>query len=67
LDDDLKHLEQRVDDLIRLCGKLKDENDDLRSTREGLLQEHTKLTEKNRMARARLETIIDRLRSLEKG
>ncbi len=67
MDDDLKHLEQRVDDLIRLCGKLKDENDDLRSTREGLLQEHTKLTEKNRMARARLETIIDRLRSLEKG
>lgn len=67
MDDDLKHLEQRVDDLIRLCGKLKDENDDLRSTREGLLQEHTKLSEKNRMARARLETIIDRLRSLEKG
>ena len=67
MDDDLKHLEQRVDDLIRLCGKLKDENDDLRSTREGLLQEHTKLTEKNRMARARLETIIDRLRSLETG
>jgi cell division protein ZapB len=67
LDDDLKHLEQRVDELIRLCGKLKHENDDLRSTREGLLQEHTKLTEKNRMARARLETIIDRLRSLEKG
>ncbi|MDH3377132.1 MAG: TIGR02449 family protein [Gammaproteobacteria bacterium] len=67
MDDDLKHLEQRVDDLIRLCGKLKEENDDLRLTREGLLEEHTKLTEKNRMARARLETIIDRLRSLEKG
>lgn len=67
MDDDLKHLEQRVDDMIRLCGKLKDENDDLRSTREGLLQEHTKLSEKNRMARARLETIIERLRSLEKG
>jgi len=65
--DDLKNLEQRVDDLIRLCGRLKHENEELRSRREALLQEHTKLTEKNRMARSRLETIIGRLRAMEKG
>jgi len=62
----LSLLEQRVDDLIGACRRLKDENQTLRSSRDALLEEKTKLAEKNRMARSRLEGIVDRLKSLDK-
>lgn len=62
----LNLLEQRVDDLIGTCRRLKDENLTLRSSRDALLEEKTKLAEKNRMARTRLEAIVDRLKSLDK-
>ncbi len=62
----LSLLEQRVDDLIGTCRRLKDENQTLRSSRDALLEEKTKLAEKNRMARSRLEAIVDRLKSLDK-
>ena len=54
-----------VDDLIQACRRLREENHTLRASRESLLQERTALAEKNRLARHRLEQIIDRLRSLE--
>ncbi|MDH3638539.1 MAG: TIGR02449 family protein [Gammaproteobacteria bacterium] len=65
-DKDLNILEQRVDDLIGTCRRLKDENQSLRSSRDTLLEEKSKLAEKNRMARSRLEAIVDRLKSLDK-
>ena len=64
-EDELKSLEGRVDDLIRMVSQLKDENDTLRGRREELLKEHTQLVEKNRMARTRLESIIERLKTIE--
>jgi len=66
MDKDLRQLEQRVDDLIVACRRLKDENASLRSSRDALIEERTKLSEKNRMARTRLESIVNRLRTLEK-
>jgi len=66
VDKDLRQLEQRVDDLIVACRRLKDENASLRSSRDALIEERTKLSEKNRMARTRLENIVNRLRTLEK-
>lgn len=66
LDEDLKNLEQRVDDLISSCRRLQDENVSLKSGHDTLLKERSKLAEKNRLARVRLEAIIDRLKSLEK-
>jgi len=63
---DINQLEQRVDDLIVACRRLKEENDNLRSNRDTLLEEKSKLAEKNRMARTRLESIVGRLRALEK-
>lgn len=62
---DLTRLEQRVDELIKTCRRLRDENLSLRSSRESLLEEKTKLAEKNKIASNRLETIVDRLRTLE--
>lgn len=66
MDKDINQLEQRVDDLIVACRRLKEENDNLRNSRDALLEEKSKLAEKNRMARTRLESIVDRLRTLEK-
>lgn len=62
---ELKQLEQRVDELINTCRLLRDENLSLRSSRDSLLEERTKLAEKNKIARSRLEAIVDRLRTLE--
>ena len=64
---DINQLEQRVDDLIVACRRLKEENDTLRDNRDALLEEKSKLAEKNRMARSRLESIVVRLRALEKS
>lgn len=66
VDKDLNSLEQRVDDLIGACRRLKDENQSLKTSRDALLEEKSKLAEKNRLARTRLEAIVDRLRALEK-
>lgn len=66
LNKDINQLEQRVDDLIVACRRLKEENDNLRTSRDALLEEKSKLAEKNRMARSRLESIVGRLRTLEK-
>lgn len=64
--EDLRQLEQRVDDLIGVCRRLKEENDNLRESRDTLIEEKSKLAEKNRMARTRLENIVTRLKALDK-
>ncbi len=63
---DLQQLEQRVDDLIGVCRRLRDENDSLRNRQDSLIEEKSKLAEKNRMARTRLENIVTRLKALDK-
>ena len=62
----LRHLERRVDDLIGACHRLKEENETLRGGRDELIGEKSKLSEKNRLARTRLETIVTRLKALER-
>ena len=64
---DLESLEDRIDDLIGICRRLREENESLRVNRETLLQERTKLAEKNKLAKSRLESIVGRLKSLEKA
>lgn len=58
-------LEQRVDALIRLCGRLREENRILRESQESLNAERAALLEKNETARARIEAMISRLRAME--
>ena len=67
MDEDLKILEQRVDDLILMCKHLKEENNSLKSNRESQLGVNTKLYEKNRLAQTRLEAIVSRLKAMEAG
>lgn len=67
INQDIKALEERVDDLIGVCRRLREENEGLRSSQESLIEERTKLAEKNKMARSRLESIVDRLKALEKA
>ncbi|MEW6353597.1 MAG: TIGR02449 family protein [Pseudomonadota bacterium] len=62
---ELKKLEARIDEMIRTCERLKEENTLLRKQYDALLSEQTSLAEKNQQARARVELIIQRLKSLE--
>lgn len=62
---ELKKLETRIDEMIRACERLKEENTSLRKQYDALLSEQTSLAEKNQQARARVELIIQRLKSLE--
>jgi cell division protein ZapB len=66
-DTDLKHLEQRVDELIDTVGLLKNENTNLRQQKDKLVSERSQLIEKTELARSRVEAMISRLRSLELG
>ncbi len=65
--DDLKQLESRVDQLIDACQRLQQENNMLKSEHESLQTERAKLLEKTRMARERIESMISRLKALERS
>ena len=62
---DLKALEVRVEELIRACDFLKQENQTLKVTQENLVSERATLIEKTEIARTRIEAMISRLKSLE--
>jgi cell division protein ZapB len=64
-DPDLKGLEHRIDELIRTCQRLKQENSLLRQQQSGLMAERAKLKQKNDMARTQAETMLVRLKALE--
>jgi len=66
-EDDLRLLEQRIDELIDTVGLLKNENTSLRHQKDKLVTERSQLIEKTEMARSRVEAMISRLRSLELG
>ena len=66
-ENDLKDLEQRVDELIDTVGLLKNENTNLRQQKDKLVSERSQLIEKTELARSRVEAMISRLRSLELG
>lgn len=65
--DDLKLLESRIDQLIEACQRLKNENDALKSGQGHLSVEHARLVEKTRIARERIESMISRLKALERS
>ncbi|MBP8924823.1 MAG: TIGR02449 family protein [Pseudomonadales bacterium] len=61
----LKLLEQRVEDLIRLCTRLDQEIRALKGSERQLREERAQLLRKNEDARSKVEAMIGRLRSLE--
>ena len=64
-ENDLRQLEQRIDQLIDTVGLLKNENISLRQQQEKLVAERSQLLDKTETARTRVEAMISRLRSLE--
>ncbi|HCE41372.1 MULTISPECIES: TIGR02449 family protein [Alloalcanivorax] len=64
-DQQLRQLEARVDELLRISAHLRQENRLLRERETRLLDERTQLIKKNDLAKSRVEAIITRLRSLE--
>ena len=62
---DIGALEKRIDELIALCEELERKQSSMETDRENWLQERTRLLEKNEMAKAKIEAMIMRLKSLE--
>jgi cell division protein ZapB len=65
--ENLKKLEQRIEQLIAVCQRLKKENRSLKSGQRDLATEHARLVEKTQIARTRIESMIGRLKSLERS
>lgn len=61
----LKTLEQKIDELISLCNELNRENQTLKTDSAGWQQERQNLIDKNELARGKVEAMIDRLRTME--
>ena len=64
---ELKALESRIDELVRACLHLKEENKILKSRQGALVAERAALIEKTELAKSRVEPMITRLKSLEAG
>lgn len=64
-EDQLKALEQKIDELIALCAELNQENQALKADSASWLSERQDLIDKNDMARTKVAAMIDRLRTME--
>ena len=64
---DLKRLEDRLDDLVKICNQLQAENKSLKERQETLSRERATMVQKNEEVRARVEAMIVRLKSMEQG
>lgn len=66
-DIELNKLENRVEDLVSVVSKLKDENNSLNASNSpSLAAERSKAQEKNEKVRVRVEAMISRLKAMEK-
>ena len=57
--------QQKVEELIELCGVLSKENRALRTQQQNWTTQRAKLIEKNELAKSRVESMIVRLKALE--
>lgn len=64
---DLRALESRVEDLIRACVQLKDDNRILRAEVERLLGERAQLVQNNATVSERVDAMISKLKAMEGG
>ncbi len=63
--DEFTVLESRLLELVTLCNRLKLENRSLLEQQQSLVEERARLIEKNDTARAKVEQMITRLKSME--
>jgi len=64
-DPQFKVLERKIDDLITLCTQLDKENRSLKAGASSWQHERDKLLGKSEMARNKVESMIERLKTLE--
>lgn len=65
INDEIKQLEDQINDLASLCQRLNLENRSLKEQQVSLVEERARLVEKNELARTKVEQMIVRLKSLE--
>ena len=63
---DLEALEEKVDELIALSEVLVEENQVLKAKQQSWTTERAKLVERNELAKTRVESMIARLKALDK-
>jgi len=63
----ISKLEEQVSELLDLCQKLGDDNTELRSQLQQLTSERSTLVEQKEKVRVSVESMISRLRSMEKA
>jgi cell division protein ZapB len=64
---DIKNFENKLDELIAQYQSLKNENRSLKLKLENIMQEKVELLEKADLAKARIDTMITRLKVMELG
>ena len=64
-DNQIKDLENKIDELISLCKELNRENRTLKADNAGWREERKDLMDKNELARSKVEAMIERLRTME--
>ena len=63
----INKLEEQVGELLELCQKLGNDNKDLRTQLQTLTSERSNLIESKEKVRVQVESMITRLRSMEKA
>lgn len=66
-DDKFQSLSEKVDALIALCVEMKQENQLLRAKEENWHGERRELMERQKMTKARLESIVTRLKAMDEA
>ena len=62
----INKLEEQVGELLELCQRLGDDNKELRAQLQSLSSERSTLIEQKEKVRVQVESMITRLRSMEK-
>jgi len=65
VEQELRRLEKRVEELIVTLGQIKEENYSLRQRNETLVAERAGLLQKNESVRGKVEGMIGRLKAME--
>jgi cell division protein ZapB len=65
LEEQVDALEERLQALVTLCTRLRQENQSLKAQQVSLVEERARLIKKNETARSKVEQMIIRLKSME--
>jgi cell division protein ZapB len=65
VEQELKQLERRLDELLGTISQLHEENRALRQRQDSMMAERATLLQKNEQVRARVEAMIGRLKAME--